>query len=777
MRVSAYVLLAAFATSSPSSAFTPCSLYTAHHQQTNQRTTTSRFAKDEKPSKQGAAKEAAAAGTGLSASKAVPFVAPLAALAAGRQAMTKRDLIRQEQIITEADLARIKKELANTDTAISASFGVAALTSAVALTNLVGVQFNGPKPAPQSPGAVSQRVTETPKKVEAPEPSGSIRKAPLALRTGPVQKEETSPSVYDSLMSRLAVPKVEEKAQEAKAPEIKPEVAKTPEVKKQEPAEAPKAPSFFDSMMQKIEDKKESTRVEEVKRAETASAQVQKKAAEQPKVVVTPELKDTVAEKKEESKAPVVAEEPKKNEASIVENLVDKVMPSKAEEKVEAPAKADSPPVEAKTAEAPKPEVKVEAPKPQEKNVEAPKPVVQAEVPNVEAKKAEEPKPEAPKVEVKKAEEPMPDVKAEAPKAEEAKPEVKVEAKKAEEPSVIEAKKIEEPKVEAPKTEEKKSEVPKVEVKPETPIVDVKKAQEVKPEVKAEPPKAEVKPEVKAVTPVAASQTPQIESSGTAIAVGAGVGVAALGIFAALLAAQDQGGDSSAPTPTQPASGGKAPPTGGKAPSTYLDSLKSTSVQSWGSSSPSDTSYLGSMGGGKRATMKPPSIQRKPPRPENPSSYLGALSSGKVQALSSQTKAQPPKPVKQVESWVSKEEVKKGAPIAASSVGPKKTASDGMMGPLVEEKKQPPRPAPKGSVNGSNTSTNKGIMGPVAYVDALSSNQSSTPESKQAQKPEPWKPRKNGAKKPATGGSYLDSLSGGSSGGMLPSIDELSDKR
>jgi len=124
MRVSAYVLLAAFATSSPSSAFTPCSLYTAH-QQTHQRTTTSRSAKDEKPSKQGAAegsaKEAAAAatGTGLSASKAVPFVAPLAALAAGRQAMTKRELIRQEQIITEADLARIKKELANTDTAIS----------------------------------------------------------------------------------------------------------------------------------------------------------------------------------------------------------------------------------------------------------------------------------------------------------------------------------------------------------------------------------------------------------------------------------------------------------------------------------------------------------------------------------------------------------------------------------------------------------------------------------------------------------------------------------
>ena len=116
MRVSSYVLLVAFATSSPSSAFTPCSLYrTAPHQQQTNKRKTRRFAKDEKTTGEGAAP---AAPKGVPVGKAIPFVAPLAALAAGRQAMEKRELIQQERAITEADLARIKDDLVDTETAI-----------------------------------------------------------------------------------------------------------------------------------------------------------------------------------------------------------------------------------------------------------------------------------------------------------------------------------------------------------------------------------------------------------------------------------------------------------------------------------------------------------------------------------------------------------------------------------------------------------------------------------------------------------------------------------
>jgi hypothetical protein len=61
----------------------------------------------------------AATGAGIAASKAVPFLAPVAALVAGRQALIKRDVLREQEAITAKDLNRIQKDLANADTTIS----------------------------------------------------------------------------------------------------------------------------------------------------------------------------------------------------------------------------------------------------------------------------------------------------------------------------------------------------------------------------------------------------------------------------------------------------------------------------------------------------------------------------------------------------------------------------------------------------------------------------------------------------------------------------------
>ena len=64
-----------------------------------------------------------AASTSFTVSKAVPFLAPVAALVAGRQALTKRDVLREQEAITAKDLSRIQKDLANADTTISVRRG------------------------------------------------------------------------------------------------------------------------------------------------------------------------------------------------------------------------------------------------------------------------------------------------------------------------------------------------------------------------------------------------------------------------------------------------------------------------------------------------------------------------------------------------------------------------------------------------------------------------------------------------------------------------------
>ena len=262
------------------------------------------------------------------------------------------------------------------------SYFVAAFTSAVAFTNLAFVQFNGPKPAP--PATVSQTVTATPKQVAAPEPSETIRKAPLALRTGPAPKVSQEESIYNSLFSRMTAPKVEKEA---------PKVEK--EVKKQESTETPKAASYYDSMIKKIEEKKEIQRIELQKLAEQKAAQAEKKAEELQKLA---ETKAAEAEMKAKE-APKVLQKRPETKADLAKMQAEEIpkvaaAPEKAEENIEEPAKVEPPKLEAKIADEPKPEVKVEAPKPEEKMVEEPKLEVKPKAPIVEAKKTEEPKPE-----------------------------------------------------------------------------------------------------------------------------------------------------------------------------------------------------------------------------------------------------------------------------------------------------------------------------------------------------------------------------------------------
>lgn len=131
MKVSSAAIIALWATSSPATAFTPLQLYAAN---TNtHRRTTRIFAEEGNAaaseaanavSEAGAAEAAAeaaatVAGAGISTSKAVPFLAPIAALVAGRQSLIKRDIVREQVALTEKDLARIKKDLRNVDINIS----------------------------------------------------------------------------------------------------------------------------------------------------------------------------------------------------------------------------------------------------------------------------------------------------------------------------------------------------------------------------------------------------------------------------------------------------------------------------------------------------------------------------------------------------------------------------------------------------------------------------------------------------------------------------------
>ena len=139
MKVSSAVIIALWATSSPATAFTPPQLSTAN---TNTHRRTTRIFAEEgnaaaseaasAASEAASSSEAAAgtaeaaaeaaatvAGAGISTSQAVPFLAPIAALVAGRQSLIKRDIVREQVALTEKDLARIKKDLRNVDINIS----------------------------------------------------------------------------------------------------------------------------------------------------------------------------------------------------------------------------------------------------------------------------------------------------------------------------------------------------------------------------------------------------------------------------------------------------------------------------------------------------------------------------------------------------------------------------------------------------------------------------------------------------------------------------------
>lgn len=300
----------------------------------------------------------------------------------------------------------------------------------------MGVQFNAPEttsttgaPSTSVPAkAVKKESTSrAEKKVKTADPP-TPRKAPLALRTtkpaAPVEKE----SAYDVLMSKLnkAVTKPTESA---------PVADKIPEAQTSKAASvaASTAPSFLDTVMQKVDEKKPEQNIEKTSAVK----------------VVAP----AVVESKQDT-----------SEATVPKATI----PKADETKVEETPKAVAPLLEA-------------------------------------------PKPEETKVEAKKIDDVKPDVK----KAEE----TQLVAPPAPEPKPV-------PKIEPPKP-----------VEPPAPVVTTVEA--TKPS------------ESKAVGSVTPNSAPVIGEGTSAIAVGAGVGVAALGVFAALVAAQDQN-SSEEPTKATP---------------------------------------------------------------------------------------------------------------------------------------------------------------------------------------------------------------------------------
>lgn len=114
-------MLAVYATASTAAAFHPSSHVSRHSK-------TRLFADDKQSggntTPASAAAETAASGASLG-TVVTSIAAPLAALAAGRQALTSRDQLRDEVAVSEKDLSRIKKDLKRTDTLASVSYGQA----------------------------------------------------------------------------------------------------------------------------------------------------------------------------------------------------------------------------------------------------------------------------------------------------------------------------------------------------------------------------------------------------------------------------------------------------------------------------------------------------------------------------------------------------------------------------------------------------------------------------------------------------------------------------
>jgi hypothetical protein len=189
-------------------------------------------------------------------------------------------------------------------------------------------------------------------------------------------------------------------------------------------------------------------------------------------------------------------------------------------------------------------------------------------------------------------------------------------------------------KEEPKKAEEKKSPVAVLQKEEPKKVEEMKKIDEIKQEVKkleekkvAEVPKPPVtKESTKAVAPLPPSSVSAIDAGVSAVAVGAGVGVAALGVFAALVAAQDQG---------------SADKTASDASAVTEETKKALSA---GSNKPAEASVK--QGKTDSTVQKPaPYIDTKPVSQEK----AGAISNGKSEMgpLVEERKKQPPKPMQQ----------------------------------------------------------------------------------------------------------------------------------
>jgi hypothetical protein len=257
-----------------------------------------------------------------------------------------------------------------------------------------------------------------------------------------------------------------------------------------------------------------------------------------------------------------------------------------------------------------------------------------------------------------------------------------------------------------------------------------------------------------------------------------GVGVAALGVFAALVAAGDEGSTSAAER--QPMRTSASKPKGSPAGATYLDALSTTSRSSTsGRQTPSSSSYLSNLSGGVPAKVKPSTIQKKVVK-ENAATYMGALSMGKVAPLKSS--APPPPKVKlarspgkvdsesgeKIDETAAKVVVKPSVTSSSSSTQEAPVPNAVTASSEMQEQSPPPPPP----------------QGPRSYLDQLSPPKAAASPPKGAKQPAP-----------AFGRSYLDSLAPPEnimsqepvtaapdetptdSNEMLPSITELDQSR
>lgn len=173
------------------------------------------------------AAEEAGVGSSLLA-RAPLLLAPVAALVAGRQALGRRDELKNDVIRTESELNQLKSSLQTTDSAVSVAFGAAALSTTVSLGVLLGaldLPTTTTTATPQTDLAqTSSASTSVTLAQDNVSPSSSTvveKKVPrfqAPTYTAPVPKNVDIPVAsdpYDSLLSKMmrqAPPPVEEAA-------------------------------------------------------------------------------------------------------------------------------------------------------------------------------------------------------------------------------------------------------------------------------------------------------------------------------------------------------------------------------------------------------------------------------------------------------------------------------------------------------------------------------------------------------------------------------------